>query len=439
MIPIKSFRERRLALASQMQSGVAVVPTAPERVRNRDAHFLYRFDSYFYYLTAFREPEAVLVIVADAEKSQSKHILFCREKDTEREIWDGFRYGPEAAREAFEFDEAHPISTLDEMLPKLLADQPAVYCALGEDGGWDTRVIGWVNRVRQQSRGGVSPPAVIRDIRLLLDEMRLFKSEDELQVMRHAGRISADAHRRAMQSVRPGMREYEVEAELLHEFRRHGAEAPAYTPIVAGGANACILHYVENSARLASGDLLLIDAGCELNGYAADITRTFPVDGKFGPAQKDVYQLVLAAQAAAISEVRPGNPWEAPHTAAVRVLARGFVDLGLCRGSVEEVTETEDYKRFYMHRTGHWLGLDVHDAGEYKQDGAWRPLQPGMTLTVEPGCYIRPAENVPQHFWNIGVRIEDDVAVTQSGCEVLTSAAPKSVAEIEGLMQHRQA
>lgn len=439
MIPIKSFRERRLALASQMQSGVAVVPTAPERVRNRDAHFPYRFDSYFYYLTGFREPEAVLVIVADAEKSQSKHILFCREKDTEREIWDGFRYGPEAAREAFEFDEAHPISTLDEMLPKLLADQPAVYCALGEDGGWDTRVIGWVNRVRQQSRGGVSPPAVIRDIRLLLDEMRLFKSEDELQVMRHAARISADAHRRAMQSVRPGMREYEVEAELLHEFRRHGAEAPAYTPIVAGGANACILHYVENSARLAPGDLLLIDAGCELNGYAADITRTFPVDGKFGPAQKDVYQLVLAAQAAAISEVRPGNPWEAPHTAAVRVLAQGFVDLGLCRGSVEEIMETEDYKRFYMHRTGHWLGLDVHDAGEYKQDGAWRPLQPGMTLTVEPGCYIRPAENVPQHFWNIGVRIEDDVAVTESGCEVLTSAAPKSVAEIEGLMQHRQA
>ena len=439
MIPIKSFRARRLALASQMQSGVAIVPTAPERVRNRDAHFPYRFDSYFYYLTGFREPEAVLVIVADAEKSQSKHILFCREKDTEREIWDGFRYGPEAAREAFEFDEAHPISTLDEMLPKLLADQPAVYFALGEEGGWDTRVIGWVNRVRQLSRGGVSPPAVIRDIRLLLDEMRLFKSEDELQVMRHAARISADAHRRAMQSVRPGMREYEVEAELLHEFRRHGAEAPAYTPIVAGGANACILHYVENSARLVSGDLLLIDAGCELNGYAADITRTFPVDGKFGPAQKDIYQLVLAAQVAAISEVRPGNPWEAPHAAAVRVLAQGFVDLGLCRGSVEEVMETEDYKRFYMHRTGHWLGLDVHDAGEYKQDGAWRPLQPGMTLTVEPGCYIRPAENVPQHFWNIGVRIEDDVAVTESGCEVLTSAAPKSVAEIEGLMQHRQA
>jgi Xaa-Pro aminopeptidase len=439
MIPIKSFRERRHSLASQMRAGVAVVPTAPERIRNRDAHFPYRFDSYFYYLTGFREPEAVLVIVADSEKSSSKHILFCREKDTEREIWDGFRYGPEAAREAFEFDEAHPIAMLDEMLPKLLADQPAIHCALGEDGDWDTRVIDWVNRVRQQSRGGVAAPSVIRDIRLLLDEMRLFKSPDELQVMRHAARISTDAHRRAMRSVRPGMREYEVEAELLHEFRRHGAEAPAYTPIVAGGANACILHYVENNARLAPGDLLLIDAGCELSGYAADITRTFPVDGKFGPAQKDLYQLVLEAQAAAISEVRPENSWDGPHLAAVRVLVQGFVDFGLCRGSVDEVMETGDYKRFYMHRTGHWLGLDVHDAGEYKQNGAWRRLQPGMTLTVEPGCYIRPGENVPQHFWNIGVRIEDDVVVTESGCEVLTSAAPKSVAEIEGLMEHRQA
>jgi Xaa-Pro aminopeptidase len=436
MIPIKSFRERRHSLASQMRAGVAVVPTAPERIRNRDAHFPYRFDSYFYYLTGFREPEAVLVIVADSEKTSSRHILFCREKDTEREIWDGFRYGPEAAREAFEFDEAYPIAMLDEMLPKLLADQPAIHCALGEDGDWDTRVIDWVNRVREQSRGGVAAPSVIRDIRLLLDEMRLFKSPDELQVMRRAARISTDAHRRAMRSVRPGMREYEVEAELLHEFRRHGAEAPAYTPIVAGGANACILHYVENNARLAPGDLLLIDAGCELNGYAADITRTFPVDGKFGSAQKDLYQLVLAAQAAAISEVRPENSWDGPHLAAVRVLVQGFVDFGLCRGSMDEVMETGDYKRFYMHRTGHWLGLDVHDA---KQNGAWRPLQPGMTLTVEPGCYVRPGENVPQHFWNIGVRIEDDVVVTESGCEVLTSAAPKSVAEIEGLMEHRQA
>jgi Xaa-Pro aminopeptidase len=298
-------------------------------------------------------------------------------------------------------------------------------------------VIGWVNQVRQQSRSGITAPAEIRDVRLLLDEMRLFKTQEELQVMRRAAEISGGAHRRAMQKTQPGMGEYEVEAELLHEFRRHGAQAPAYTSIVAGGANACVLHYVENNARLRDGDLLLIDAGCELDGYAADITRTFPVNGKFSPAQRDLYQLVLSAQAAAIAEVRPGNAWDAPHSAALRVLAQGFVDFGLCHGNVDEVIQTEDYKRFYMHRTGHWLGLDVHDAGEYKCNGEWRPLQPGMTLTVEPGCYIRPADNVPSHFWNIGIRIEDDVAVTETGCEVLTSAAPKAVAEIEELMQHR--
>ncbi|SOD40574.1 Xaa-Pro aminopeptidase [Nitrosovibrio sp. Nv4] len=438
MISVKSFSERRRYLASQMQKGVAIVPTAPEQVRNRDAHFPYRFDSYFYYLTGFGEPEAVLVIVAEADKGTSKHILFCREKNTEREIWDGFRYGPEAAREAFEFDETYPLAKLDEILPRLLADQSAVYFALGHDTAWDTRVIGWVSQVRQQSRSGVTAPAEIHDIRLLLDEMRLFKSAEELQVMRRAAEISCGAHRRAMQKTRPGMNEYEVEAELLHEFRRHGAQAPAYTSIVAGGANACVLHYIENNAALKAGDLLLIDAGCELDGYASDITRTFPVDGKFSPAQRDLYQLVLAAQAAAIAEVRPGNSWDAPHNAALRVLAQGFVDLGLCHGSVDEVIQSEDYKRFYMHRTGHWLGLDVHDAGEYKLGGEWRPLQPGMTLTVEPGCYIRPADNVSPHFWNIGIRIEDDVTVTETGCEVLTSAAPKGVAEIEELMAERK-
>jgi Xaa-Pro aminopeptidase len=438
MIPIQAFRERRRRLASQMQKGVAIIPTAPERVRNRDAHYPYRFDSYFYYLTGFGEPEAVLVIVAGAGTDESKSILFCREKNIEYEIWNGFRYGPEAAREAFEFDETYPIAKLDEMLPRLLADQPAVFCALGDDAAWDARVIGWVNRVRQQSRSGTTAPAEIRDIRLLLDEMRLFKSAEELQVMRRAAEISGGAHRRAMQNTRPGMSEYEVEADLMHEFRRHGAQAPAYTSIVAGGANACVLHYVDNNARLKAGELLLIDAGCELDGYAADITRTFPVDGKFNPAQRDLYELVLAAQAAAINAVRPGNTWDAPHDAALQVLAQGFIDLGLCHGSVDEVIQSEDYKRFYMHRTGHWLGLDVHDVGEYKRNGDWRPLQPGMTLTVEPGCYVRPADNVPKHFWNIGIRIEDDVAVTETGCEVLTVAAPKAVAEIEELMRDRK-
>ncbi|MGH8763512.1 MAG: Xaa-Pro aminopeptidase [Nitrosospira sp.] len=438
MVPIESFSARRRHLASQMQKGIAIIPTAPEQVRNRDAYYPYRFDSYFYYLTGFSEPEAVLVIVAGVDDGVSKHILFCRNKDLEREIWDGFRYGPEAAREVFGFDEAHSIFKLDEILPELMADQPAVYCALGHDTEWDRRVTGWINLIRQKARSGVAAPTGIYDVRRLLDEMRLFKSAEELQVMRRAAEISSGAHRRAMRKARPGMNEYEVEAELLHEFRRLGAQAPAYTSIVAGGANACVLHYIENSAKLKDGDLLLIDAGCELDGYAADITRTFPVNGIFSPVQRDLYQLVLSAQAAAISVVRAGNPWNAPHEAALQVLAQGFIDFGLCHGSIDTVIQSEDYKRFYMHRTGHWLGLDVHDAGEYKHDGEWRPLQPGMTLTVEPGCYIRPADNVPRHFWNIGVRIEDDVLVTETGCEVLTSDAPKSLTEIEELMQDRK-
>jgi Xaa-Pro aminopeptidase len=267
--------------------------------------------------------------------------------------------------------------------------------------------------------------------------MRLFKGPEELQIMRRAAEISTGAHRLAMAKTRAGMNEYEVEAALLQEFRSHGAQAPAYPSIVAGGANACILHYVENNAELKGGDLLLIDAGCELDGYASDITRTFPVDGRFSPAQRDLYQLVLSAQAEAIAAVRPGNTWNAPHEAALHVLAQGFIDLGLCHGTLEQVLQSEDYKRFYMHRTGHWLGLDVHDAGEYKVNGEWRPLCPGMTLTVEPGCYVRPADNVPKHFWNIGIRIEDDVVVTDDGYEILTSAAPKTVAGIEELMRNR--
>lgn len=435
MTHFQHFIARRQHLANTMQSGIAVIPTAPERLRNRDAHYPYRFDSYFYYLTGFREPEAVLVLVAANDKTPVKHILFCRQKDQEREIWDGFRYGPEAAKTIFGFDEAHPIDQLDELLPKLLADQTAVYTALGLDAAWDQRVIGWLNRVREQARTGVAAPEQIRDSRVLLDEMRLIKDTGELQVMQRAADISAQAHQRAMQTVRPGMREFEIEAELLYTFYRHGAQAPAYTSIVAGGANACVLHYVQNDAELKSGDLLLIDAGCELDGYASDITRTFPVNGKFTAAQRDVYQLVLAAQAAAIAQVQPEKRWNDPHQAALHVLAQGFIDLGLCQGSVDAVLESEDYKRFYMHRTGHWLGMDVHDAGEYKQKGEWRALQPGMVLTVEPGCYIRPADNVPEHFWNIGIRIEDDVVVTPLGHEILTQAAPKTIAEIEELMQ----
>ena len=426
------YSRRRARLAAQMQRGVAVIPTAPERPRNRDAHYPYRFDSYFYYLTGFTEPDAVLVLVA-GDTPQS--ILFCRAKDEEREIWDGFRHGPAAAHETFGLDDAHAIATLDERMADLLSDQPAMHVHLGSDAAWDARVVGWLNSVRARTRAGVVAPPTISDVHVLLDEMRLFKDDAEVALMRRAAEISCAAHRRAMQTARPGVGEFTVEAELLHEFRRNGSQAPAYTSIVASGAHACVLHYVENSGVLRDGELLLIDAGCELDGYASDITRTFPVSGTFSGPQRAVYALVLAAQAAAIAAVKPGNPWIAPHDAAVRVLAQGFVDLKLLPGSLEEVLETESYRKYYMHRTGHWLGLDVHDAGDYKRDGEWRDLEPGMVLTVEPGCYIRPAPGVPPQFAGIGIRIEDDALVTAEGCEILTAAAPKSIADIEGLMR----
>jgi Xaa-Pro aminopeptidase len=423
---------RRARLCREMQRGVAVIPTAPERTRNRDAHYPYRYDSYFYYLTGFPEPEATLVVIAG---DHPRSVLFCREKNEEREIWDGFRYGPDAAREAFGFDEAHSSAKLDEMLPDLLADQLTLYCHMGADATWDARIMRAVNDVRNRARAGVTPPQTISDVHVLLDEMRVVKDASEIAVMRRAAEISAAAHRRAMQAARPGVGEYAIEAELLHEFRRNGAQAPAYTPIVASGEHACVLHYVENDGVLGESDLLLIDAGCELDGYASDITRTFPVNGRFTSPQRDIYELVLAAQSAAIAEVKPGSRWIAPHEAAVKVLAQGFLDLGLLSGSLEQVLETESYKRFYMHRTGHWLGLDVHDAGSYKWKGEWRELLPGMVLTVEPGCYIRAGDGVPGHFAGLAVRIEDDAVVTQSGCDIITAAAPKTIADIEALMR----
>ncbi len=436
-VDIARFQARRARLLATMQAaggGVAVIPTSPERHRNRDTTYAYRFDSYFYYLTAFREPEAVLVLVAgDTPRS----ILFCRTKDVEREIWDGYRFGPDAARDAFGFDEARPIDELDEQLGQLLANQPAVFHSIGYEPEWDRRIADALNRVRAQARTGCLAPTQIRDVRSLIDEMRLIKDASELATMRQAARISGGAHRRAMQATRPGAHEYEIEAELIHEFRRHGSQAPAYGSIVAGGANACVLHYVENDGLLRDGDLLLIDAGCELDGYASDITRTFPVNGRFSGPQKAAYELVLASQAAAIAATRPGAGWNEPHDAATRVLAQGFIDLGLLEGSLDGVLESGSYRQFYMHRTGHWLGLDVHDAGEYKLAGEWRPLVPGNVLTVEPGCYIRPADGVPEAFWNIGIRIEDDALVTDSGCDILTLDTPKSVADIEALMAAR--
>jgi Xaa-Pro aminopeptidase len=427
------YRDRRAALLGRMRAqtggGLALVPTAPEVARNRDSLYPYRHDSYSYYLSGFPEPEAVIVLAAGPDGD--RQILFCREKNAEREIWDGFRYGPDAAREIFGFDAAHPISDLDAMLPGLASDQAALYTPLGLFPSWDSRIAALLNEVRGRARTGVSAPEEIVDVRQALDAMRLLKDAHELDLIRRAAAISSGAHRRAMERTRPGWFEYQVEAELLHEFLHFGAQAVAYPSIVACGPNACVLHYRENSRQLTDGDLLLIDAGCEYQSYASDITRTFPVSGKFTGPQRDVYDLVLAAQRACIDAVSPGSDFHDYHKVAERVLAQGYIDLGLCTGTLDEVMDSGSYKQFYMHRAGHWLGLDVHDAGLYQVKGTSQKLSPGMVLTVEPGTYIRPADNVPEPFWNIGVRIEDDVLVTAAGTENLTAAAPKSIADVE--------
>jgi len=428
----KPFTRRRQALARELGEGVVAIATAPERTRNADSHYDYRWDSGFYYLTGFREPEAVLVMVLGRKP---RSILFCREKNLEREIWDGFRFGPDLAKEAFGFDEAHPIAALDEKMAELLGGHDVLHTPVGADAAWDARVAGWLNAVRAKVRTGITAPTQIRDVRAAVNDMRLFKDADELAIMRRAAEISGAAHVRAMRAARPGRREYEVEAELLHEFVRHGARAPAYGSIVATGGNACVLHYRENDAEIRPGDLMLIDAGCELDSYAADITRTFPVDGRFTGPQKDVYEIVLESQLAAIKAVKPGAAFNEYHDAATRVLVRGLIDLKLCKGGVDKVLADGSYKQFYMHRTGHWLGLDVHDAGDYMRKGKWRKLQPGMVLTVEPGLYIRPAPGVPKAFWNIGIRIEDDVAVTAKGREILTASCPKSVKDVEAAVR----
>jgi Xaa-Pro aminopeptidase len=437
---ITPFVDRRRRLCQSMLAqggGIAIIPTSPEQARNRDTHFPFRHDSYSYYLSGFTEPEAVIVLLAGTD---AKSILFCRSKHEEREIWDGFRFGPDAARAAFGFDEAYPVEELDTRLPQLLSGHANLFYSVGYDADFDARVTRALNNVRNMVRAGLSAPATIRDARAMLDPMRVVKDASEVATMRRAAAISAEAHKRAMRATRPGRFEYEVEAELLHEFRRCGSEYPAYTSIVAGGANACVLHYISNNAALRDGDLLLIDAGCELASYASDITRTFPVNGRFAGAQRDLYELVLAAQGAAVALTRPGTPYNQPHEAAVRVLAQGMLDLGLLSGSLDAAIELGDkreggYFRFYMHRTGHWLGLDVHDAGDYKAGEQWLPLAPGNVVTVEPGIYVRPATDVPEQFWNIGIRIEDDALVTADGCDLITHACPKTVAEIEAWMR----
>jgi Xaa-Pro aminopeptidase len=453
---------RRARLAAQIAragGGVAIVPTAPEVMRNRDADYAYRHDSYFYYLTGFSEPQAVLVLAVQPDGA-STSTLFCRPKDAEREIWDGLRWGPDAARQAFGFDAALPIEQLDAALPQQLADRAAVWWPFAVHEGFETRVQGWLAAVRAQARAGRRAPAAQYDLCAALDEMRLFKDDVELAVMRRAGAISAAAHCRAMRAsaraqLAPppdGLREYHLEAELLYAFRHAGAQAPAYGSIVAGGANACVLHYRAADARLEAGTLCLIDAACELDGYASDITRTFPVDGRFSAAQRELYDIVLESQLAAIAATRAGARFDAPHEAALRVLAQGLLDTGLLRRDatpdVDAVLETGAYRRFYMHRTSHWIGMDVHDCGDYAEPGALpqqqadgsqrapvRILQPGMALTVEPGLYVRAAADLPPAFHDIGIRIEDDVVVGPAGCEILTAAVPKAAAEIEEMMR----
>jgi len=429
----KISRQRRAELMQHMEGGVAILPTAPIRARNGDVAYPFRPDSDFYYLTQFPEPEAVAVLVPGREHGE--YILFCRERNQEKETWEGRRAGIEGARDIYGADDAFPIDDIDEILPGLLENREKVFYSIGRYADFDSRLMGWVNEVRGKSRTGVHAPVEFVDLNHILHEMRLIKGPDEIRLMKRAARISVGAHRRAMQACRPGLHEYEIEAELLYEFRKGGAQFPAYPPIVGGGANSCILHYTENNAALRDGDVLLIDAGAEFDGYAADITRTFPVNGRFSGEQRAAYELVLAAQQAAIDQIRPGNHWNAPHDAAVRTLTQGLVDLGLLQGNVDGLIEQGGYKRFYMHRTGHWLGMDVHDVGDYKIADAWREFEAGMVLTVEPGLYFAAGHNVPPAFVNIGIRIEDDALVTREGCEILTRDAPKEIAEIEALMR----
>lgn len=456
------YEKRRAAIARALKAaggGIALLPTAPEYPRNRDSDFPYRHDSYFYYLTGFSEPDSWLVIEASG-----KTTLFCRPKDLEREIWDGIRLGPKAAPSALGVDAAFSGEALEEKMPALLSNQAAVWFPFATHKGLETQVDGWLNKVRARVRYGAECPQSQHDLCKLLDEMRLVKDSHEVGILRRAGKISAGAHVRAMQTsaamlrsgVKGGLREYHLEAELLHEFRRHGSQFPAYGSIVAAGANACILHYRAGDTELKPGQLCLIDAGCELDGYASDITRTFPADGKFTPAQRTLYDIVLAAQDAAVKVTKPGKRFLDPHDAATRVLVEGMLDTGLLdkkkHGKVDDVLESGAYRQFYMHRTGHWMGMDVHDCGDYTEPGSKpreekdalgqtvmrkpsRILRPGMVLTIEPGIYVRPGKNVPKEFWNIGIRIEDDALVTAKGCELMTRGVPVDGDEIEALMK----
>ncbi|WP_417226994.1 Xaa-Pro aminopeptidase [Amphritea sp.] len=430
------FAIRRQLLMDKMSPGsVAVVPSASEVSRNRDVEYPFRQDSDFYYLTGFNEPDAMLVLIPEQDGGQV--IMFCRDRDPEMEIWNGYRAGPLGVCNQYGADHAYPIDELNQRMPDLLQGKDRLYYSIGLNDKFDLQVRGWLNDIRKKARMGAAGPGEMVMLDRLLHELRLFKSAEEAELMRAAGRISAEAHVRAMQVCKPGLTEYQLEAEISHHFAMNGCRLPAYSSIVGGGENACVLHYTENQDVLNEGDLVLIDAGCELDYYAGDITRTFPVSGKFSAEQKALYELVLAAQLACIEAIRPGVPWICIHDKSVEVLTHGLIELGLLKGDPEELIESGAYKAFYMHRIGHWLGMDVHDVGDYQIDGEWRSLEPGMVLTVEPGIYVSPQnDHVDEKWRGIGIRIEDDVLVTEDGYEVLSAAAPKSVAEIEALMAH---
>ncbi|MDF2182647.1 Xaa-Pro aminopeptidase [Neptuniibacter sp. CAU 1671] len=431
------FAERRQRLMQKMTANsLAIIPAAQMQKRNSDVEYPFRQDSDFYYLTGFDEPEAVLLLLPGRETGET--VLFCRDRDPLMEIWNGYRAGPQGVVSDYGMAEGHPVDEIDDRLPAMLNGIERIYYAIGQDEQLDQQIRHWLNLIRGQARQGAVAPTELVMLDHLLHEMRLFKTPEEQELMRRAGEISAWGHVRAMQSCRPGMYEYQLEAEILHCFMQNGCRQPAYSSIVGGGANACVLHYIENSAPLLDGDLVLIDAGCELDYYAGDITRTFPVSGTFSTEQAALYNLVLKAQLHCIEMIRPGVLWNAVHEASVQVLTEGLVELGLLQGEVADLIEQGAYRDFYMHRVGHWLGMDVHDVGDYKVEGEWRPLEPGMVMTVEPGLYVAADNtNVEPRWRGIGIRIEDDVLITANGCEVLTSAVPKQIDEIEALMANR--
>ncbi|MBA6413529.1 Xaa-Pro aminopeptidase [Parahaliea sp. F7430] len=426
-------RRRKRLMALMEPNSIAIIPSAKEQVRSRDTEYPFRQDSDFYYLSGFVEPQSVLVLIP--EREHGEFVMFCREREPQQELWNGRRYGPQGVCEHFAADDAFPIGDIDDILPGLIEGRERVYYSMGRSASFDQQVMTWVNHIRARASTGAVPPGELTDLDHMLHDLRLIKSAAELRVMREAAEITARAHCRAMQFCQPGVFEYQLEAEILHEFAMAGARHPAYTTIVGGGANGCILHYVENTAKLRRDDLVLIDAGCELEGYAADVTRTFPVSGKFNDHQRALYEVVLAAQEAAFAAIRPGNHWNQSHDATVQVITEGLVELGLLQGDVQTLIEEGAYRDFYMHRAGHWLGLDVHDVGGYRVDEAWRVLEPGMVMTVEPGIYVAPDNtSVAEHWRGIGIRIEDNVVVTSTGCEITTSAVPRTVADIEALM-----